>query len=169
MSLSRTRIRLVALALLFLSACLPVIPAQDSLPTLSPAAPATLTPFQPHTETPTTSATSESPTSTPEPLPARVLILSLDGFRPDAIEFRINEDGYYDADVFDMTKRQQTVLYGKSYNIAIDEPGDIWWVEHPEEVEIHVIGSINYAGDGETISGSTVFEHNDRNEVNEMS
>ena len=85
MRLSRARIHLVALALLFLSACLPAVPTEYSAPTSSPTPPATLTPFQPPANTPT-GTPSVPPTSTPDPRPARVLILSIDGFRPDAIE-----------------------------------------------------------------------------------
>ncbi len=83
MRLPRSRIHLVALVLLYLSACLPAVPLQGSVPTLSPTVPATLTPYQPPTETPASFTTS---TSTPDPRPARVLILSIDGFRPDSIE-----------------------------------------------------------------------------------
>lgn len=80
---SRTRTHLIALALLFLSACLPAEPSPVSLPTWSDTVPVTLTPFQPATKT---SLPPDVPTSTPDPRPARVLILSIDGFRPDAIE-----------------------------------------------------------------------------------
>lgn len=83
MRLSRARFHLVVLALLFLGACLPAVPSQVSIPTLPPTASATLRPFQ----TPTaTFSPSPSPTSTPDPRPARVLILSIDGFRPEAIQ-----------------------------------------------------------------------------------
>jgi len=85
MILSRARIHLATLALLFLSACLPASPRQDILPPSSPTPPATLTPFQPPANTPA-GTPSVTPTSTPDPRPARVLILSLDGLRPDAIE-----------------------------------------------------------------------------------
>jgi len=83
MRLSRARTHLVALTLFFLSACLPVVPSQGSTPTPTPTASVTLTPYRPSTEAP---ALSETPTSTPAPRPARVLILSIDGLRPDAIE-----------------------------------------------------------------------------------
>jgi len=83
MRLSRTRIHLVALALLFLSACLPAVSPQGSVTPPPLTVPATLTPYQPPTETP---SSSETPTSTPDPRPARALILSIDGFRPDAME-----------------------------------------------------------------------------------
>jgi arylsulfatase A-like enzyme len=79
------------LALLFLVSCLPVpdglpaIFAPEQTPTVVPVYTATSTPFQPPTET-ITALVPQEPTATPIFRPARVLILSIDGLRPDAIE-----------------------------------------------------------------------------------
>ncbi|GAB4505553.1 MAG: alkaline phosphatase [Anaerolineales bacterium] len=76
---------LLLLALLFLTSCLPALPGLSPAPTPTLPPTATSTPPRPSTETPSLTA---SPTSTltPLPRPARVLLLSIDGFRPDAIE-----------------------------------------------------------------------------------
>jgi len=73
------------LTLLFLTSCLPAVSILEPAPTLVPVSTATSTPFQPPTET-VTPTILPSPTATPIPRPARVLILSIDGLRPDAIE-----------------------------------------------------------------------------------
>ena len=79
------------LALLFLASCLPQIgglPPVGELPAASTAAPVytvTPTPFQPPTMT-VTPVVAQEPTATPISRPSRVLILSIDGFRPDSIE-----------------------------------------------------------------------------------
>lgn len=79
------------LALLLLTACLPrvqdlpAVSAPVSPPTLAPVYSATPTPFQPPTVTATPVVALE-PTATSITRPARVLILSIDGFRPEAIE-----------------------------------------------------------------------------------
>jgi predicted AlkP superfamily pyrophosphatase or phosphodiesterase len=78
-------------ALLLLTSCLsrardlPAVSAAAPSPTVSPVFTITPTPFQPPTVT-ITPVVSQEPTATPVPGPARVLILSIDGFRPDAIE-----------------------------------------------------------------------------------
>ena len=81
---SRTTILWGLAALLLLSGCLP----SNAISTPTPAAsqtppPATATPFQPALAT----QTSPPPTATAPPLPgiARVLIISVDGLRPEAI------------------------------------------------------------------------------------
>jgi predicted AlkP superfamily pyrophosphatase or phosphodiesterase len=85
------RILSFILALLFLASCLPRtrgLPAVSTLqptPTVAPVYTVTATPFQPPTET-VTPVVLQEPTATPISRPARVLILSIDGFRPDAIE-----------------------------------------------------------------------------------
>ncbi len=76
---------LLLLALLLLTSCLPALPGLYPAPTFTPSPPPTLTSTLPPAETPIPSA-SPSPTITPLPRPARVLLLSIDGFRPDAIE-----------------------------------------------------------------------------------
>ncbi len=73
------------LALLLLTSCLPAISAATPGPTVPPAYIVTPTPFQPPTVT-ITPVVAQEPTATPIPGPVRVLILSIDGFRPDAIE-----------------------------------------------------------------------------------
>jgi predicted AlkP superfamily pyrophosphatase or phosphodiesterase len=79
------------LALLFLVSCLtvpgsiPVVSTLEPAPTIALVYTATSTPFQPPTET-ATPVVAQEPTATPGSHPARVLILSIDGFRPDAIE-----------------------------------------------------------------------------------
>lgn len=73
------------LALLLLTSCLPAVSAADPTPTVSPVFTITPTPFQPPTVTHTPVVVQE-PTATPVPGPARVLILGIDGFRPDTIE-----------------------------------------------------------------------------------
>ena len=73
------------LALLFLTSCLPAVSTPELAPTAAPVSTITATPFQPPTET-ITPVVALEPTATPLPGPARVLILSIDGFRPDAIE-----------------------------------------------------------------------------------
>ncbi len=85
---------LLTIAALFLTACLPAVPPAVATPTVT-LAPPSITPFQPATSTvtlvpPTATFTplpSETPTETPTPRPAihRILIISLDGLRPDAI------------------------------------------------------------------------------------
>jgi predicted AlkP superfamily pyrophosphatase or phosphodiesterase len=79
------------LALLCLTSCLP---HARGLPAISTAAPSptvppiftfTPTPFQPPT-VPITPVVAQGPTATPVPRSTRVLIISIDGFRPDAIE-----------------------------------------------------------------------------------
>ena len=75
------------LALLLLTSCmppergLPVVPTSTAPPVYT----ATPTPFQPPTVT-ITPVVAQEPTATPVPRPARALILSIDGFRPEAIE-----------------------------------------------------------------------------------
>jgi len=80
------------LALLFLTSCLSPIVGLPAASTLEPAPPTavpvytiTPTPFQPPTMT-ITPVVAQEPTATPISRPSRVLILSIDGFRPDAIE-----------------------------------------------------------------------------------
>jgi arylsulfatase A-like enzyme len=79
------------LALLFLTSCLPrvrglpAISTPEFTPTAPPVYTVTPTPFQPPTET-VTPVVAQEPTATPISRPARVLILSIDGMRPDAIE-----------------------------------------------------------------------------------
>jgi predicted AlkP superfamily pyrophosphatase or phosphodiesterase len=79
------------LALLFLTSCLPrvrglpAVSAAAPSPTVDPVFTVTPTPFQPPTAT-ITPVVAQEPTATPVPRPARVLILSIDGFRPDTIE-----------------------------------------------------------------------------------
>ena len=79
------RILTFTLALLFLGSCLPAVSTPEPSPTVAPVYTATSTPFQPLVDTPTTVIVQE-PTATPISRPARVLILSIDGLRPDAIE-----------------------------------------------------------------------------------
>ena len=85
------RILTFILALLLLTSCLPRVrdlPAVSTPvppPTTIPAFTVTQTPFQPPTAT-LTPVVALEPTGTPLSGPARVLILSIDGFRPDAIE-----------------------------------------------------------------------------------
>ena len=80
-----TRTPILLLALLFLSSCLPAVSTQvpvttvDSTYTTTATLPSTLT----ATVTPVVPI---EPTVTLIPRPSRVLILSIDGFRPDAIE-----------------------------------------------------------------------------------
>jgi arylsulfatase A-like enzyme len=73
------------LSLLFLAACLSAVSTPEPAPTVPPVFTKTATPFQPPTETSTPLATQTS-TATPVPKPARVLILSIDGLRPDVID-----------------------------------------------------------------------------------
>jgi arylsulfatase A-like enzyme len=73
------------LALLLLTSCLSSVSTPEPTPTTAPVYTFTSTPFQPPTET-ITPVVAPEPTSTPLPGPARVLILSIDGFRPEAIE-----------------------------------------------------------------------------------
>jgi len=73
------------LVLLFLASCLPVVPTPEPTPTAVPVYTITPTPFQPPTMT-VTPVVAQEPTATPISRPARALILSIDGFRPDAIE-----------------------------------------------------------------------------------
>jgi hypothetical protein len=75
----------ILLALIFLTSCLPAISAPESPPAVAPVYTITATPFQPPTET-ATPVVAQEPTATPILRPARVLILSIDGFRPDTIE-----------------------------------------------------------------------------------
>jgi len=72
-------------ALLFLSSCLPAF--AEPFPTSTEAGIPTITktPFQPSTVT-ITPVIALEPTGTPLPRPARVLIISIDGFIPDTIE-----------------------------------------------------------------------------------
>ncbi|MFZ5911832.1 MAG: alkaline phosphatase family protein [Chloroflexota bacterium] len=76
---------ILLLALLFLTSCLPALPGLFPAPTPTPLPSSTSTPTLPPTETPTPLPTS-TVTVTPLPRPARALILSIDGFRPEAIE-----------------------------------------------------------------------------------
>jgi len=73
------------LALLFLASCLPTVSTPAPTPTIVPVYTITPTPFQPPTMT-VTPVVAQEPTATPISRPSRVLILSIDGFRPDAIE-----------------------------------------------------------------------------------
>ena len=93
MKMTRSRILTSLLALLFLVSCLPrlqglLVPVQPT-PTSSNATllnpTATWTPFQPPTVT-LTPVVALDPTATPIPHPARALIISIDGFMPQAIE-----------------------------------------------------------------------------------
>ena len=79
------RILPLILALLFLTSCLPAVSTPVPLPTVPPDYTATPTPFQPATAT-ITPVVAQEPTTTPIACPMRALILSIDGFRPDAIE-----------------------------------------------------------------------------------
>jgi predicted AlkP superfamily pyrophosphatase or phosphodiesterase len=73
------------LALLLLTSCLPTVSTPDQAPTATTVFTATATPFQPPTVT-VTPVVAQEPTATAVPRPTRALILSIDGFRPDAIE-----------------------------------------------------------------------------------
>ena len=73
------------LTLLLLASCRPAVSMPESLPTVAPVYTLTSTPFQPPTET-ITPVVAQEPTATPLPRPVRALILSIDGFRPDAVE-----------------------------------------------------------------------------------
>jgi len=76
---------ILLLSLFLLNACAPVLPGLSFAPT-APAIPtSTLSPTQPPAPTLTPLPTL-LPTATFQPRPARVLILSIDGFRPEAIE-----------------------------------------------------------------------------------
>lgn len=79
------RLLTITLAFFLLASCLDAVSAPVPLPSTAPVFTVTSTPFQPPTETLTPLATL-TPTETPVSRPARVLILSIDGFRPDAIE-----------------------------------------------------------------------------------
>lgn len=79
------RILTFTLTLLFLTSCLPAVSTPVPAPTIPPVFTVTATPFQPPAET-ATPVIIQQPTATQVPRPARVLILSIDGFRPDAIE-----------------------------------------------------------------------------------
>jgi len=82
------RTLLLLFALLFLTSCLLTVSNTGPSSTASTAIPAytvTSTPFQPPAET-ITPVVALEPTATPISLPSRVLILSIDGMRPDAIE-----------------------------------------------------------------------------------
>ena len=81
--MKRTLTRL--LTLLFLTSCLPATSTPVPIPTIVPVYIVTLTPFQPPTET-ITPVVAQEPTATPTSHPVRALILSIDGFRPEAIE-----------------------------------------------------------------------------------
>src|SRR5512145_2285954 len=94
LTLPRLRLfHLLTITALFLSACLPTgTVAIPPAPTATLVPPPTTTPFLPATATlpPTATLTplpTETETITPTPLPVtrRVLILSIDGLRPDAI------------------------------------------------------------------------------------
>ena len=91
MSRPRYLIPICILAFLLLTSCLPsirglsAVPTPESAPATNPAFTVTSMPFRPPTETITPVVVLE-PTSTPLPRSARVLILSIDGLRPDAIE-----------------------------------------------------------------------------------
>jgi len=98
-TLQRLRLfHLLAIAALLLTACLPAAKPAVPAPTASLAPPPTATPFRPvpATSTPTqppppTATFTPSPTATetvtptPQPVAHRVLIISVDGLRPDAI------------------------------------------------------------------------------------
>lgn len=79
------RILYLFLVFCLLTACLPGLSTPISQPAALPGSTDTATPFQPPTLTGTPAAT-VTPTATIRAGPARVLILSIDGFRPDAIE-----------------------------------------------------------------------------------
>lgn len=79
------RTLLLFFALLFLTSCLLAVSTTEPSTTAIPAYTVSATPFQPPTETITPVFTLE-PTATVLARPARVLILSIDGLRPDAIE-----------------------------------------------------------------------------------
>jgi len=85
------RILALLLTLLLITSCLlvpsdaPVVSTLEPVPTLTFINTVTATPSQQPTEIPTSLPTL-TPTATPLPRPARVLILSIDGLRPDAIE-----------------------------------------------------------------------------------
>jgi hypothetical protein len=73
----------VLLTVSLLTACLPAATTQSASPTAAAPLAITPTPFQPVTATDT--AEPVISTETPFPRPTRVLILSIDGFRPEAI------------------------------------------------------------------------------------
>lgn len=85
MTFPRRPLALFLLALLSLTSCLPALPGLFPTPTLPPAPSSTSTPTPPPTDTPAPLPTATF-TVTPLPRPARALILSIDGFRPEAIE-----------------------------------------------------------------------------------
>ena len=74
-----------SLTLLFLTSCLPPVSTPEPTPTAVHVYTVTPTPFQPPTVTVTPVVALET-TVTAIARPSRVLILSIDGFRPDAIE-----------------------------------------------------------------------------------
>jgi len=79
------RILTFLLSLLFLTSCLPAVSTPVSVPTDHPIPTVTPTPFRPPTNT-ITPVIVQEPTASTQTRPARVLILSIDGLRPDTIE-----------------------------------------------------------------------------------
>ncbi len=76
---------ILLLALLFLTSCLPALPGLFPAPTPTPLPSSSSTPTLPPTDTSTPPPTATF-SATPLPRPARALILSIDGLRPEAIE-----------------------------------------------------------------------------------
>ncbi len=74
----------VLLLLVFLNACLPSLEGVSTAPQATALPSLTSTPFQPQTRT--SSPEPALPSETPLPRPIQALILSIDGFRPEAIE-----------------------------------------------------------------------------------
>jgi arylsulfatase A-like enzyme len=79
------RILTLLFAPLLLISCLLAASTPEPTPTVPPFFTETSTPFQPPTAT-VTPVVAQEPTATPITRPVRVLILSIDGLRPDAID-----------------------------------------------------------------------------------
>jgi len=83
--MKRLHISVMLLLALALTSCLPGLPTVAPAPTLTPPPLPTETVTPPPSETPTLEPT-VTPTEVPHPDITRVVIISIDGLRPDAID-----------------------------------------------------------------------------------
>ncbi|NQU29903.1 MAG: alkaline phosphatase family protein [Anaerolineae bacterium] len=123
-------------AVLLLNACLPSAATPTQTPTLPPTRPpATQTPFQPATAT----STSPPPTATtaPRPIAKRVLVITVDGLRPDVISLApmpnlqaLMETGAYSLTAQTIYPSSTLPAHASMFTGMCPDKHDVYWNDY---------------------------------------